>query len=199
MKRFAFVVATGLGLATVATPLSAKTLGWNVEYTGWWEADGGGSISGMFFAKEEDALDGIISIDEMTSWMWNWSGNDAVSQFSISSKDMGATTDFAPSFYIDGRLNQPVGLDFVDPDGLDQGSFMAGSGNQILDLQALLVIAFADNLESLSVGNPEATVGTVAVSESVPVPEPSIGLWALAGVGLAGFKRRQAKGTGSKD
>jgi PEP-CTERM motif len=200
MKRFALAVATGLGLgfATVAAPVDAAILGWNVEYTGWWEADGGGSISGMFFAKEEDALDGIISIDEMTSWMWNWTGNDAVSAFSISSKDVNATTDFAPSFSVNGTPNQPVGLDFVDPDNLDQGSFISGSGDRILDLQALLVISFANNIESLSAGNPDTTLGTVTVSEPVPVPEPSIGLLVLVGVGLVGLKRRQQKGCHSE-
>mgnify|MGYP005843008925 CR=1 FL=1 len=188
MKRIAVAIATGLGLglATFATPANAALFSWNVEYTGWWEADGGGSISGQFIANEKDALDGIVSIDEMTSWMWNWSGNDAVSAFSISSKDAGASPDFDSSFYVDGRLNQPNLLD-----GLDQGTFI--SGNEVLDLEFLFAISFADNVESFSPGNVDSTSGTVTVSDPTPVPEPTsiLGLLALAGAGTATLRRQK--------
>jgi hypothetical protein len=194
MKRFAFAVAASLGLAMVAAPTEAALLSWQIDYQGWWEADGGGSVSGMFIADEEDALDGIVSVEEMTSWVWSWSGNNAVPAFSLSSQEVGATTDFAPSFYVDGRANQPIGFDFVDPDGLDQGSFISGSGNQILDLQALLVISFVDNVEFFSGGNPDSMLGTVTVSAPSSVPEPSIGFLTLVGAGLVVLKRRQRNG-----
>jgi hypothetical protein len=193
MKCFAVAVATslGLGLATLAAPANAAMFGWNVEYTGWWEADGGGSISGMFSADEEDASDGIISIDEMNSWMWNWSGNDAISAFSISSKDAGASTDaFFPSFYVDGTPNQPFDFDAARPE-LNQGAFTAG--NYYLDLEFLRV----ENSEArdvvVSQGNPDLALGTITVSEPVPIPEPTtvLGLLALAGVSAATLKRQK--------
>lgn len=195
MKRFALAVGMGLGLATLAAPANAALLAWEVGYSGWWEEDGGGSISGKLFADEEDALDGIVSADELTSWGWNWSGNDAVSAFSISSDEAGATTDFDPSFYVDGTPNEPIGLDFVDPDGLDQGSFISGSGNEILDLQALLAISSADGVESFSRGNPDSTLGAVTVSEPTPVPEPTtiLSLLALAGISTATLKRQKQR------
>jgi hypothetical protein len=133
-----------------------------------------------------------VSADELKDWQWNWSGNDVVSAFSISSK-AGGTTDFQPSFYVNDTPNLPIGLDFLDPDNLDQGSFVSGSGNEILDLQALLAISFTDGVESVSEGNPTATLGTVSVSEPTAVPEPAtvLGLLALAGVSTATLKRQK--------
>jgi hypothetical protein len=193
MKRLALVATVALGWAALAAPAHAALFSWDIEYTGWWEEDGGGSISGTIFADEGDAADGIVSADELKAWEWNWSGNDAVSAFSIASDEEGATTDFSPSFYVNDTLNQPIGMDFVDPDNLDQGSFISGSGNELLDLQALLVISFMDGVESVSVGNPTATIGTVTVSESTAVPEPAtvLGLLALAGVSTATLKRHK--------
>jgi len=193
MKRLALAATVALGWAALAAPANAALFSWDIEYTGWWEEDGGGSISGTIFADEDDAADGIVSADELKAWEWNWSGNDAVSAFSISSEEEGATTDFEPSFYVNDIPNQPIGMDFVDPDNLDQGSFISGSGNELLDLQALLVISFMDGVESVSVGNPTATIGTVTVSEPTPVPEPAtvLGLLALAGISTATFKRHK--------
>ncbi len=188
MKRFALAVGLGLGFATLAAPASAANFAWDIEYSGWWESDGGGSVLGTIVADEQDAQDGIVSIDEMKSWLWNWSGNDAVPAFSISSREAGSTADFAPSFYVDGRLNQPGLLD-----GLDQGTFTSGSGNEVLDLEFLLAIAFADNVESFSPGNLDSTTGTVTVSEPIPVPEPAsiLGLLALAGLGVTTLKHQK--------
>ncbi len=193
MKRLALAATVALGWAALAAPANAVLLSWDIEYTGWWKDDGGGSIFGTIFADEDDAADGIVSADELKAWEWNWSGNDAVSAFSIASEDKDATTDFEPSFYVNGTPNQPIGLDFVDPDNLDQGSFISGSGNEILDLQALLAISFTDGVESVSVGNPTATIATVTVSESTAVPEPAtvLGLLALAGVSTATIKRQK--------
>jgi hypothetical protein len=192
MKHLALVATVALGWAALTSPASAALFSWDIEYTGWWEDDGGGSIFGTIIADEDDAADGIVSADELKAWEWNWSGNDVVSAFSISSK-AGATTDFKPSFYVNDIPNQPIGLDFLDPDNLDQGSFVSGSGNEILDLQALLAISFTDGVESVSEGNPTATLGAVTVSEPTAVPEPAtvLGLLALAGVSTATLKRQK--------
>lgn len=192
MKHLALVATVALGWAALTAPANAALFSWGIEYTGWWEDDGGGSISGTIIADEDDAADGIVSADELQDWQWNWSGNDIVSAFSISSK-AGGTTDFQPSFYVNDTPNLPVRLDFVDPDNLDQGSFVSGSGNEILDLQALLAISFTDGVESVSEGNPTATLGTVSVSEPTAVPEPTtvLGLLALAGVSTATLKRQK--------
>lgn len=192
MKHLALVATVALGWAALTAPANAALFSWDIEYTDWWEDDGGGSIFGTIIADENDAADGIVSADELKAWEWNWSGNDVVSAFSISSNE-GATTDFEPSFYVNDIPNLPVGLDFLDPDNLDQGSFVSGSGNEILDLQALLAISFTDGVESVSQGNPIATLGTVTVSEPTAVPEPAtiLGLLALAGVSTATLKRQK--------
>ncbi|MBW4545885.1 MAG: PEP-CTERM sorting domain-containing protein [Symplocastrum torsivum CPER-KK1] len=192
MKHLALVATVALGWATLTAPANAALFSWDIEYTNWWEDDGGGSIFGTIIADENDVADGIVSADELKDWQWNWSGNEVVSAFSISSK-AGGTTDFDPSFYVNDTPNQPIGLDFLDPDNLDQGSFVSASGNEILDLQALLAISFMDGVESVSAGNPTATLGTVSVSEPTAVPEPAsiLGLLALAGVSTATLKRQK--------
>jgi hypothetical protein len=188
MKRFVLAAGLGLGLVAIATPASAVTFAWDIEYTGWWEELGGGSIFGTIVADEEDAEDGIVSGDELKSWLWNWSGNDVVPAFSFSSQESGATADFDASFYVDGRLNQPGLLD-----GLDQGTFTSGSGEAVLDLEFLYAISYTDGVESFSAGNPEATAGTVAVADPVIVPEPAtvLGLAALVGLGATTLKRQK--------
>lgn len=192
MKRFALAVGMGLGLglATLAAPANAAILAWDVEYSNWWEEDGGGSISGKFVADRKDAQDGIVSADEMTSWLWNWSGNDVVPAFSFSSGEIGATTDFNPSFYVDGRLNQPSLLD-----GLDQGTFTSGSGNEVLDLEYLFAISFVANVESFSQGNSNSALGTIRVSNPVVVPEPDsiLGLITLVSISAVTLKRRKQR------
>ena len=191
MKHLALIATVALGWAALTAPASAALFRWNIEYTNWWEDDGGGSIFGVIFANENDATDGIVSADELKAWEWNWSGNDVVSAFSISSK-AGGTTDFDPSFYVNGIPNQPIGLDFVDPDNLDQGSFISADGNKILDLQALLAISFTGGVDLASVGNPTATLGSITVSEPTAVPEPAtvLSLLALAGVSTVTLKRK---------
>jgi len=191
MKRFAIAIATSLGLLALATPANAARFSWNVEYTGWWEADGGGSISGQFIADEEDALDGIVSIDEINSWIWNWSGNDVVAAFSISSKDAGASTDgFFPSFYVDGTVNRPFDFD-PSSRNLDQGAFTAG--DYYLDLEYLRVESLQAGNTLISQGNPDLTLGTITVSEPTVVPEPTtiLSLMAIAGLATTTLKRQK--------
>ncbi|HEY9878374.1 MAG TPA: PEP-CTERM sorting domain-containing protein [Leptolyngbyaceae cyanobacterium] len=190
MKNLALATAVTLGLVAFAAPAEAASLAWDIEYSGWWEEDGGGFISGQIIADEEDALDGIISIDEMTSWTWSWSGNDAVSAFSISSGDVGASTSFFPSFYVDGTPNSPLPL---SSDNLDQGSFISSSGDEVLDLEALLVISYAGGVEALSAGDPNSGLGKVTVSAPTAVPEPAalLGLLSLAAGSTATLKRQK--------
>ena len=194
MKRFALALGMGLGLglATLAAPANAAIFAWDVEYSNWWEKDGGGSLSGKFVADYKAAEDGIVSVDEMTSWNWNWSGNDVVPAFSFSSGEIGATADFNPSFYVDGKLNQPL-----DRDGLDQGTFTSGSGNEVLDLEYLSASSgYVDNLgESFSLGNPDPALGRIRVSDPVVVPEPDsiLGLIALVGISAVTLKRRKRR------
>lgn len=193
MKHFALAVGLGLGLVTLAAPANAVTFAWDIEYSGWWEESGGGSISGTIVADEEDAEDGIVSVDELKSWLWNWSGNDIVPAFSSSSKEDGTIADFGivdltTGFYVDGTPNQP-GL----RDELDQGTYTSGSGNEVLDLEYLFVISSVDNVESFSPGNLDSTSGTVTVADPVLVPEPTavLSLFALAGLGAATLKRQK--------
>lgn len=199
MKHFAIATMAALGMAAIAAPAPAAQLNWEVEYDGWWEDTGGGSIFGSFTADEADAVDGIVALDEISSWMWSWSGNDAVSAFSISSADAGAEIQsFDPDnsgFYGDGTPNLPG-------TGLDQGIFVGGpAGKQILDLEFLTVednsdVSFALQ-NQVSAGNLSSASGSVHVSEPAAVPEPAtvMGLLMLA-VGGAAVKR-QAKYFGS--
>ncbi|MBD0335145.1 MAG: PEP-CTERM sorting domain-containing protein [Cyanobacteria bacterium Co-bin13] len=192
MKHIALAAVAALGLSAVAAPANAAVFAWNIEYTGWWEEEGGGSLLGTISAREEDAADGIVSFDELLSWVWDWTGNTVMPAFSISSAE-GGVTDFNPSFYIDGRTNLPL-LDGVDQDGLDQGVFESATGDRALDLNALFVTSFDENLvESLSTGDATAALGTVAVSDPTPVPEPAtvLGLVALVGVGAATLQRQK--------
>jgi hypothetical protein len=186
MKHFALAMATGLGvsLAAIATPVQAAAFSWSLDYTGWWEADGGGSISGFFTADESSALDGIISVDELLSWSWIWSGNDAVSAFSISSSDEGAEAQLDPAFYVDGTPNLPFEFD-----GLDQGVFAAG--DFLVDLEFLLVQNNATG--DFSGGDSESANGSVSLGDPKPVPEPAtlLGLLALAGASTVTLKRQQ--------
>ena len=190
MKRLALAVSLGL-MTTLAAPANAAIFAWDIEYSGWWEESGGGSVSGTIVADENDAQDGIVSGNELKSWLWSWSGNNVVPAFSFSSQEAGATTDFNSSFYVDSRVNQP-GLQ----DGLDQGTFTSGSGNEVLDLEYLFAISFADNVESFSPGNLNSTFGTITVADPVPVPEPTtvLGLFFLAGLGAATLKRQKQEG-----
>lgn len=187
MKYSVLAIATGLGLglSLLAAPAQSAVLAWKVDYSGWWEADGGGSISGTFYADETAALDGVVSTDEFTFWSWDWSGNNAVSAFSIASTDLGAETQLDPSFYVEGTPNQPFLLD-----GLDQGVFAAG--DFLLDLESLLVQNFVTN--GVSTGDSTTQVGTVTISDPSVVPEPAtvLGLMALVGVGAVTLKRQTA-------
>ncbi len=176
-----------LGAVAIATPAQAKLLSFDIDYTGWFEAEGGGDIFGSIRATEEAAADGFISADELTAWTWSWSGNDFVSAFSIASEDADAGFDFLDGFYVDGTPNVP-GFD-----GVDQGTFFAGAF--AIDFEELRVedntVAFPFGGDA-TFGDAFATTGSVAVSDPAVVPEPAtvLGLLALAGVG-ATVKRQQ--------
>ncbi|NJL87521.1 MAG: PEP-CTERM sorting domain-containing protein [Leptolyngbyaceae cyanobacterium SM1_1_3] len=187
MKHVVLAATAALSLVALAAPAEAALFSWNVEYTGWWEAEGGGTISGSLVAEEESALDGILSPDELTSWFWNWSGNDFVSAFSISSDDPNAEIQvfdvgFDSGFYVDGTPNLPNLAD-----DLDQAVFAAG--DLIFDLEFLLVQNLAT--DGSSAGDPDAS-GLIAVAEPTPVPEPALLLSLLvSGAGAAALKRQK--------
>ncbi|MGD1909175.1 MAG: PEP-CTERM sorting domain-containing protein [Leptolyngbyaceae cyanobacterium] len=196
MKRFACAATAALGLAITATPADAALFSWDIDYTGWWELDGGGSLMGELRADETAADDGILSASELVSWSWDWSGNDFVSAFSISSEDVGAEIQefLGPDtvgFYVDGTPNLP-------DDGLDQGVFVGGDeGQYVLDLEFLFI---EDNTFSfpfggdLTAGDTFAPEGDVAVGEPKKVPEPAtvMGLIALAAAGVTVKRQTQA-------
>lgn len=187
MKQLAFSLTAVLGVA-IATPANAALFSWNVEYSGFWEE---GAVNGSFVADQADAADGIVSIDEMTSWFWSWSGNEDVAAFDISSQDALAGTQFDPSFYVDGTENQPFA-------GLDQGSFFGGeAGEQLIDFE-FLIVQGVDPFPSGNSGSGPVTEGalpgTVAVSDPEKVPEPAtlLGLLALAAFGYQRTKPETA-------
>ena len=181
--KYPVFAAAALGLISIAAPVEAAQLKWTVEYTGFFESDGGGSIIGSFIADQADAADGIVSDTEFSSWIWNWSGNDAVSAFSISSNDGSIDPFFGSSFYVDGTPNEPLDGNFNDPDDLDQGVYTSGSGNDIIDFNGLFVQRLAE--AEFSQGDASAANTAITVSDPESVPEPATVLGML--VVLAGF------------
>ncbi|MEM1141874.1 MAG: PEP-CTERM sorting domain-containing protein [Pseudomonadota bacterium] len=186
-----------LSALVVSGQSNAMLLSFGVEYDGWWDLDGGGSLVGSLITDGSADDDGFIDLaSELMGWEWSWSGNDFVSPFSISSDDAGAGVDIlgtSAGFFTDGTPNLP---DFAD--GLDQGIFVGGaSGEFVLDLEFLFI---EDNTVGfpfggdLTVGDTLSTSGSVSVSEPRAVPEPlSITLLGLAlpGALLVGRRRRR--------
>lgn len=197
MKYFLLTATATLSALAIATPASAALFSWDVEYTGWWEEEGGGSVSGSFVADDADAANGIVALDDIQSWTWDWSGNDFAAAFAIASSDEGAEIqifDAANSgFYVDGTPNQPGLLD-----GLDQGTFVGGdAGELILDLEFLIVenstAAFPAAMSEVSIGNVDAASGSVTVGEPEAVPEPATMLGLIAvGAGSLLVRKRVA-------
>jgi hypothetical protein len=178
MKRFACAATVALGLTAIAAPADAAMFEWTVEYTDFWSD--GSSLTGAIRADEAAALDGIITSDEFTAWMWDWSGNAEVDAFSISSKDELAETQF------DAALN-------LGDDPFAQGLFSAGDPiNYSIDFDFLVVDKFNfDTFEfSESVADGD---GSVAVSsKKVPEPATVMGLIALTAVGATVKRQKQA-------
>lgn len=181
MKLFA--LAAALGVVAIAAPANAAK--WSIDYTGWWEE---GFLSGEISADDDAALDGIVGLDEITSWNWQWSGNSEVPEFYVSSNSPDAEIQIFSAdsgFYVDGTPNLPDLLD-----GLDQGVFTGG--NYVLDLEFVTV---TDNSVpgfpfdgASTFGDPSAAQGTVSV-ESVPEPTVLLGLLTL--VTAASLKRQR--------
>jgi hypothetical protein len=192
MKYVALAAVASLGVVgAIAPPASAANFSWDIVYTGWWDAEGGGTVVGSIIADESAAGDGLISADELLGWSWDWTGNSFVSPFSISSEDAGAEVQFFDGFYLDPTLNQPES-------GLDQGTFIGGDlGQYAIDFEFLIV---ADDTTAfpfggdVTFGDAAAASGRVAVSDPTKVPEPAtlLGLLALAGAGLTLKGRQQA-------
>ncbi len=161
---------------------------WAIEYSGWWDAAGGGTLSGTLFSEGTAADDGILTPEELLAWEWNWSGNDDVAAFAITSSDPGAAIQSfgLTGFYVDGTPNLPNLAD-----ELEQGVFLGGeSGEFVLDLEFLTV---EDNSETFPASGGDFTVGdlTTATGE-IGFSEVSwqieySGWWETAGGGtLAG-------------
>lgn len=182
MKRLVCGVIAGLSVGAIATPAHAAFFRWNVEYTGWWDAEGGGSVIGSFVADGADAADGLISSDEIASWSWSWSGNDFASAFDISSDDPAAESLFVDGFFVDGTSNLP---EFGDE--VDQGLFIGGTtGEQGIDFEFLTIETINPNgAFEISFGDSLSNTGNVTVSDPTQVPEPAaiVGLLVLAAIG----------------
>lgn len=192
MKRSRAVITVLVAL--LFPMLSHATLvSYGVEYTGWWDIEGGGALSGTLITGESAGDDGIIDLGlELEAWSWSWSGNSFVSAFSISSRDAGAGVDIFGAnagVFVDGTPNLP---DFAD--GLDQGVFIGGSfGEFVIDLEYLFL---EDNTVGFPVGGDftegdifsESGLVSVAPAQAVPAPA-TLALLALALPGLLFFRK----------
>lgn len=185
MKRFAIAAVATVGLAAISTPADAAIFEWTVEYTDFW-ADGA-SLTGSIHAEEEAALDGIISSDEFTSWMWNWSGNIDVDPFSISSQDEFAETQFdaalilganpfVEGLFIGGTDSVEYSIDFFDSIFVTAFDFEEASNDFLYEAPASESDQF----------------GTVTTSaKAVPEPATVLGLIALAATASTTIKRQK--------
>ncbi|NJM58302.1 MAG: hypothetical protein HC857_13935 [Synechococcales cyanobacterium RU_4_20] len=138
------------GSLTVGSISVSPVVDFGVQYLGFWA--GGGAVSGVISASEADAADGVISLDELVDWSWDWSGNSEVDAFSLSSAESAAIALLPPGGFL---LNQPSGVldtTLIDPQGLDQGLYESEDGDRAIDLGALLIQDFAAN--RLAQGDP---------------------------------------------
>lgn len=190
MKRLICGVIAGLSVSAIAAPAHAAFFRWDVEYTGWWDAEGGGSVVGSFVADGADAADGLVSSDEIESWFWSWSGNDFAAAFDISSSDPAAASLFVDGFFVDGTPNLP---DFRD--GVDQGLFIGGTTNeQSIDFEFLTIETINPNgTFEISFGDSLSNTGRITVSDPTKVPEPAaiVGLFVLAAISGANARHKQ--------
>jgi len=145
----------------------------SIKYVDFWGEDGGGSVKGLLSVTEEATADGILSLDELVAWDLDWTGNSSVEAFSISSDDGSATALIEPGgFNLNGE-NSAFALDFSDADGLDQGIYEAGSGEQTLDLGGLIVEDIAAGTASIG----DAMAGSVSISEVIDFEVDYSGFW----------------------
>jgi len=184
--------------ATFSGLSNAMLTAYDITYSGWWEAEGGGSLLGTLVSGPASADDGIIDLaTELESWSWDWSGNSFVSPFSISSNDAGAGVSIlgtSAGFYVDGTPNLP---DFTD--GLDQGIFIGGSdGEFVVDLEFLLIedntVAFPFGGDA-TFGDVSSQLGMVSVGDPRAVPEPlplTLLAFAIPGFWLSRRRLRQS-------
>lgn len=152
---------------------TANSQQFSIEYADFWDNDGGGSVKGLFSVSEDAAADGVISLDELTAWDLDWTGNTEVAAFSISSDDGSATALVPPSGFSIGGANTAFVPDFSDSDGLDQGLYESGSGEQTIDLGALIV----EDVAAGTVSQGSATAGSISVSEVVDFSVNYSGFW----------------------
>ena len=149
-------------------------LEFGINYAGFWESNGGGSIKGVFSISEADAADGVASLDELITWDLDWTGNDAVDEFSISSDDGEAIALLPPGGFVLDGPNTPVDADFNDADGLDQGLYQSESGEQLIDLGALIVEDLA--ADTVTEGD-AAAAGSSSVGEILEFNIQYSGFW----------------------
>ncbi|MBE9028916.1 hypothetical protein IQ266_03960 [filamentous cyanobacterium LEGE 11480] len=170
---------TATGDASAAGSVSVSPIiDFAINYSGFW-ADGG-AITGIFSASEADAADGIVSLDELVAWQWDWSGNSEVAAFSVSSEDGSASSLIPPHGFKIGDINTPVAFDFTDADGLDQGLYESGSGEQVIDLGTLIIEDFGAGTTAL--GDVTAS-GTIAASKVLNFTTEFSGYWENDGGG----------------
>jgi hypothetical protein len=196
MKNYLFAL-TLLGASLLPGTSHAMLFAYDVEITGWWDAEGGGALFGSLITDETADDDGLLDFgSELMDWEWAWTGNPFVTAFTITSRDPGAGIDITAGtagFYVDGTPNLP---DFAD--GLDQGIFIGGAvGEFLVDLEFLTIedntVAFPFGGD-FTIGDPASQFGMVSISEPRAVPEPMpLMLLALA-IPFALRNRRRAQG-----
>ncbi|WP_242041678.1 esterase-like activity of phytase family protein [Alkalinema sp. FACHB-956] len=171
---------TATGNATKGRISVSPIVEFAVSYKGFWANDGGGAIQGILSASEADAADGVISLDEIVSWRWNWKGNDVVAPFTLTSQDGIVNTLMPPGGFKLGGGNTPVNLNLIDVDGLDQGLFESAAGDRVLDLGALIVENFTTG--TTTIGDASAN-GTIDVSRVLTFSTEFSGYWKQDGGG----------------
>ncbi|MEO1081467.1 MAG: PEP-CTERM sorting domain-containing protein [Pseudomonadota bacterium] len=195
MKK-TLALITLVSASVLSGPSNAMPVSFDLEYTGYWELDGGGSLLGTLIADEGAAVDGVIDFgSELLSWTWDWTGNSFVSAFSMSSFDAGAEISNMGAntgIFVDGTPNLPG---FAD--GLDQGVFTGGDAGQFrIDFEFLTIedrtfsFPFGGDLTTGDTTSPTGMITTIGpiVVEGVPEPATYL-LFAAAAAGVLAIQR----------
>ncbi|MEM1291610.1 MAG: PEP-CTERM sorting domain-containing protein [Cyanobacteria bacterium P01_H01_bin.162] len=177
-------VVAGMAIAPAA---EAATIGFDFFGTGYGGA--GGIVTGMFETDETSVEDGLVSEDELISWMFSFNGLPGVDAFEISSNEANASVLFFEGFQVSSSAPVDQGVDFTSLGAIfpDLGTFEGDAGS--IDLEFGFIFSNA-NLQD---GEPVGKGSAVVTPQPVPEPMTLLGILAVGGLGYASRRRHLAQ------